>query len=71
MLIVIGIPVFVMPIPLGAAMIATGTVILMKASPRARLFRRQFARRYPATNGRLMSWRMRFRRRVGFIPSSR
>jgi hypothetical protein len=46
-LIVVGVPVFIMPIPLGLPMIALGVFLLLQTSSRARLLRRRLARRYP------------------------
>lgn len=46
-LIVVGVPVFIMPIPLGLPMIALGLFLLLQTSARARLLRRRLALRYP------------------------
>lgn len=48
-LIVVGVPVIIMPIPLGLPMIALGVFLLLQTSSRARLLRRRLARRYPET----------------------
>jgi hypothetical protein len=48
-LVVVGIPVFVTPIPLGLPLIALGLFLLLQTSSRARLLRRRLARRYPET----------------------
>lgn len=56
-LVVIGIPVFVTPIPLGLPMIALGLFLLLQTSARARLLRRLLARRYPETARRFDSAR--------------
>jgi hypothetical protein len=48
-LVVVGIPVFVTPIPLGLPLIALGLFLLLQTSSRARLLRRRVARRYPET----------------------
>lgn len=64
-LIVVGVPVFVMPIPLGAIMIVSGALLLLRASPRARLLRRAFARRFPDTTRRIERWRITVRARSG------
>jgi len=52
-LIAVGIPVFVMPIPLGLPLIALGLFLLLRTSSRARLLRRRLGRRYPQTSRRL------------------
>ena len=46
-LVVVGVPVFILPIPLGPPMIALGLFLLLQTSSRARLLRRRLARRYP------------------------
>lgn len=48
-LVVVGIPIFITPIPLGLPMIALGLFLLLQTSARARLLRRLLARRYPET----------------------
>ena len=52
-LVVIGLPVFVTPIPLGTPLIALGLFLLLRTSSWARLLRRRLARRYPETARRL------------------
>lgn len=52
-LIVIGVPVFATPIPLGLPLIALGLFLLLQTSSRARLLRRRLARRYPEMARRL------------------
>ncbi len=47
-LMAVGFPVLFIPtVPLGAIMIVGGTLLILRVSPRARLFRRVFRRRYP------------------------
>jgi hypothetical protein len=48
-LVVVGVPLFVTPIPLGLPLIALGLFLLLQTSSRARLLRRRLARRYPET----------------------
>ena len=52
-LVVIGVPVFVTPIPLGMPLIALGLFLLLRTSSWARLLRRRLTRRYPETARRL------------------
>jgi hypothetical protein len=56
-LVVVGIPIFVTPIPLGSPMIVLGLLLLLQTSARARLLRRLLARRYPETARRFDSAR--------------
>lgn len=48
-LVVVGVPLFFTPIPLGLPLIALGLFLLLQTSSRARLLRRRLARRYPDT----------------------
>ena len=63
-LIGVGIPIFLLPIPLGAALVLTGGVILARNSPKARTFMRQTYRRFPRTLQPLRSFARRRRRRA-------
>lgn len=56
-LVLVGIPIFLTPIPLGSPMIALGLFLLLQTSARARLLRRLLARRYPETARRFDSAR--------------
>jgi hypothetical protein len=56
-LVLVGIPVFVTPIPLGLPMIALGLFLLLQTSARARLLRRLLARRHLETARRFDSAR--------------
>lgn len=47
-LMLVGFPVLFVPaLPLGAIMIVGGTLLILRVSPRARLFRRRMRRRHP------------------------
>lgn len=61
-LIVVGFPVFVLPIPLGAAMMLAGAMILARNSPSARVFMRQTYRRFPRSLQPLRTLAKRWRR---------
>lgn len=52
-LVVIGVPIFVTPIPFGLPLIALGLFLLLRTSSWARLLRRRLTRRYPQTARRL------------------
>ena len=60
-LLVAGLAVFLTPVPFGAVMIGLALVVLVRVSPTARLLRRGFARRYPASARRLETLRLRVR----------
>ena len=62
-LVIVGFPVFLLPIPLGAAMMLTGVMILARNSPSARAFVRQTYRRFPRSLQPLRTLAKRFRRR--------
>ena len=73
-LIVVGVPVFIMPIPLGLPMIALGAFLLLQTSSRARLLRRRLARRYPVAARRFEGARrelLQLAARVRRVPSER
>jgi hypothetical protein len=60
-LLVAGLAVFLTPLPFGAVMVGLALVVLVRVSPTARLVRRGFTRRYPATAARLDALRRRVR----------
>jgi hypothetical protein len=53
LLVVVGVPLFISPIPLGALVVGVGLALLWRTSRRARLVRRALRRRWPALAGRL------------------
>lgn len=63
-LVVVGVPVFLTPVPLGLPLIAVGLFLLLQTSSRARLLRRRLARRYPQTALRLDAARRELERTV-------
>ena len=63
-LIVVGIPIFLLPIPMGAALVLAGGMILARNSPRARALMRQTYRRFPRTLQPLRAFAKRRRRRT-------
>jgi len=64
-LIIVGIPIFLLPIPLSAALMLTGAMILARNSPTARSLMRQTYRRFPRSFQPLRNLSKRLRRRNG------
>ena len=60
-LLVAGLAIFLTPLPFGAVMVGLALVVLVRVSPTARLLRRGFTRRYPASARRLDALRLRVR----------
>jgi membrane protein implicated in regulation of membrane protease activity len=63
-LIVVGVAVFITPLPLGSPTIALGLFLLLRTSARARLLRRRLARRYPDAARRFEAGRRRLLQRI-------
>lgn len=56
-LMAVGFPVLFIPtVPLGAILIVSGTLLILRVSPRARLFRRVFRRRFPKLAALYGAW---------------
>ena len=62
-LVIVGFPIFLLPIPLGAALMLAGAMILARNSPSARSFMRQTYRRFPRSFQPLRNMTKRMRRK--------
>jgi len=62
-LIAVGIPIFILPIPLGIFIIGAGLLLLVRAWPRARFARIRLRQRFPAFFRRLDGVAQRFSRK--------
>ena len=70
-----GVPIFFLPVPLGLIMIGTGLFLIVRTSPRARLYRIQLRHRHPdffrkldASVARIGNW---FRREKEIVRGQR